>query len=182
MSIAEKLITAEEYSAMSIDRPTELVRGRIVYLNQPFIEHGIVCAEIVFRLRMYLEQNALGRVAANDSGTITARSPDTVRGADVSYYSFVRLPKSTQIRKYQNIAPDIAFEVRSPSDRTPAVLEKVDEYLAAGVGVVVVIDPSLRCASVYRQGKPEEILHENDTLTFPEQLPGLAIPLRELFP
>ena len=41
----------------------------------------------------HVYDNDLGRVLSNDSGVITERGPDTVRGADVCFYSFVRVPK-----------------------------------------------------------------------------------------
>ena len=40
----------------------------------------------------------LGRVVTNDSGIVTQRDPDTVRGADVAYYSYARLPKGGSTR------------------------------------------------------------------------------------
>ena len=45
MSIAEALITAEEYCDLPDDgRRTELVRGRIIELPRPNFLHGTACA------------------------------------------------------------------------------------------------------------------------------------------
>jgi hypothetical protein len=46
--------------------------------------------------------------------------------------------------------PDLAVEVLSPSERPRHVLDKVGEYLEAGVRLVWVIDPRKAKAVVYR--------------------------------
>ena len=35
-----------------------------------------------------MDEHDLGHVLSNDSGVITERDPDTVRGADISFYSY----------------------------------------------------------------------------------------------
>ena len=71
------------------------------------------------------------------------------------------------------------FEVRSPTDRTSDILRRVSEYLNAGVTVVVVLDPALECATVYRQTDDfPQRMHNGDELTLPDVLPGFAVPVR----
>ncbi len=88
-------MTAAEY-AQVVDRSrhTELVRGRIVHMNMPFPRHGRICMRIAFLVESFLVDHPLGQTVTNDSGVLTERNPDTVRGADVAYYSFKRLPKN----------------------------------------------------------------------------------------
>lgn len=182
MSIAATNITAEEYAAMPKgDRPSELVRGNIVPLNQELPRHGKVCLRLGAALDSYLSQHDIGQAFSNDTGIITTRSPDSVRGPDISYFSYDRLPKSASLDTYPNAPPNIAFEVRSPSDRLATVIEKIDEYLAAGVDFVTLLDPLARQATVYSQDQPKRILGDNDVLVFPSQLPGLEIGLHRLF-
>src|SRR5262245_11739709 len=95
MASVTSLMTAEEYMALpdSFDGPTELVKGELVTMTPPRPRHGEICSQITFLLRKYLEDRALGRVLCNDSSMITQRNPDTVRGPDVAYYSYERVPK-----------------------------------------------------------------------------------------
>ncbi len=61
---------------------------------------------------------------------------------DLAYYSFDRLralPESD--REEPPIAPEIAIEVRSKSERRGLLEKKVAKYLAAGTALVVVADP-----------------------------------------
>lgn len=73
--------------------PTELVRGRIVPKNMPAPKHGFCCNKIGRIVGNFTDDHDLGRVMSNDSGVVTERGPDTVRGADVCYYSYERLPR-----------------------------------------------------------------------------------------
>src|SRR6185436_13966320 len=72
------------------------------------------------------------------------------RGPDVSFMSTERLAAVPEGTVFPATAPDLAVEVLSPSDRPRHVLEKVGEYLDAGVRLVWVIDPVKRQAVVYR--------------------------------
>ena len=61
-------------------------------MNVPFPRHGQICTKIIRLLGNHVEEQKLGHVVANDSGVVTERGPDTVRGADVAYYSYRRVP------------------------------------------------------------------------------------------
>ncbi len=115
IAIAEKLLTAEEFLLLPDDgTPSELVRGRIVRMNMPKPRHGQVCARIVYLLERFQEDHPLGHVLSNDSGVVTERGPDTVRGADVAFYSYGRVPPGPLPRTYLTVVPELVFEVRSP--------------------------------------------------------------------
>ena len=88
------LMSAEEFGALpTAARPMELVRGRIQKMNVPGPRHGQLCGRMVQILTNFADERQLGHVLCNDSGIVTERDPDTVRGIDVSFYSFSRLPK-----------------------------------------------------------------------------------------
>lgn len=150
---SEKLITVEEYASLPANAPpTELVQGRIVDVNVPRSRHGEVCAAITEIVRSFVRKRKLGRVFSNDAGVITERQPDSLRGADVSFYSYERVPRGRiDPRIYIDAVPNVIFELRSPDDRTSDVLEKVAEYLHAGVECVCVFDTLHETVSVYEE-------------------------------
>jgi Uma2 family endonuclease len=76
-------------------------------------------------------------------------------------------------------APDIAFEILSPSNRRPDIDDKIDVLLRAGTELVVVIDPIRRIAELH-DGAGKCVLSE-DTLLAHAALPGFSYVLRELF-
>lgn len=124
----ETLITARQFSMMPDDGiPRELVRGEVVEMNVPGFRHGKICAAIARILGNYTVERNCGHVTANDSGIITRRDPDSVRGADVAFYSFQRIPAKQQPARYPDRSPELVFEVLSPDDRWSYVLGEVAE-------------------------------------------------------
>ena len=178
---AERLLTAEEYAALPDDRRTELVKGRIVEMPQPGFEHGVVQAEIAFLSKLFIRDRNLGRVLT-ESGVVTMRDPDTVRGPDVSFYSYDRVPMQVVPRPYADAAPEVVFEVRSPDDRRGEIFTKIGEYLAAGTLAVCVVDPQRRTVVVFREEDHPVVLAENDLLRLPPPLGGWTPRVAEFFP
>jgi Uma2 family endonuclease len=182
MASIETLLTAEEYLTLPDNGcPTELVRGKVVPLNAPNFRHGKLCLRIGRLLGNYVEDRNLGHVLSNDSGLITERGPDTVRGPDVSFYSYSRIPEGADPAGYAAVAPEVAIEVRSPTDRWPKVLAKVSEYLNAGVDAVYVVDAQSQSVFVYSADQPGITMGLDADITFPPPLDGLCIPVRDLF-
>lgn len=180
---AEPLLTVEEFARRPDPGfPEELVRGRIVRMNPPRPYHGWLCGNVFEIVKQHVRERDLGYVMSNDSGVVTARHPDTLRGADVAFYSYARVPKGTLPRdRYLEVAPELVVEVLSPDDRWPKVLEKVAEYLNAGVAAVVVLDPGPRQAHVYRADAPVRVLDAEEGLTLPDVLPGFRAALGRFF-
>lgn len=181
-AVAESLLTAEQFAQRpDTGYPEELVRGRIVPLGQPTRRHGQICAAATHILYNHAKTHDLGHVLSNDSGVITERGPDTVRGADIAFYSYARLPKGPLPPTCGPEVPELVFEVRSPSDRWPKVLAKVAEYLNAGVLFVVVLDDERREARLYGADGTDRILGPDDELTFPEILGDFRVAVRQFF-
>ena len=106
-----RLVTAEEYLRTPDDgRLTELVRGEIVEINRPFTSHGYVCVRVTLLLGQFLEQHRLGRVVSNDAGVVTQREPDTVRGPDVAFFRYSRVPNGPLPEGYWPATPELAVE------------------------------------------------------------------------
>jgi Uma2 family endonuclease len=182
VAVAEQILTAEEYFTMPDDgRHKELVRGRVAEMNMPGFEHGEICVTIASILRAFVSERSLGRVVGNDSGILTERDPDTVRGADVSYYSYARVPRGRRPKGYPGVSPELVMEVVSPSDKWAQILRKVSEYLDAGVIVVCVVIPNQSKMFVYRSDSPAEELTEEDEFTLPDLLPDFRVPVSRFF-
>jgi Uma2 family endonuclease len=181
-TVSDKLLTLQEYAKLpDLGYPNELVRGRIVRMNPPQSRHGQVCATATVLLANFARKHNLGHVLSNDSGVVTERDPDTLRGADVAFYRFDRVPKGPLGEGYLDVPPDIVFEVLSPFDKWPKVLAKVAEYLDAGVRVVCVLDPRKATAQLHRPDGDIEILDASQTLRLPEFGDSFAEPVSHFF-
>jgi Uma2 family endonuclease len=182
-TVAETLLTAEEFGRRPDSGfPEELVKGKVIRMSPPKPLHGYVCNRIDKVLTAHVDAHHLGYVFINDSGVITERGPDTVRGADVCFYSYNRVPEgSLPDEEYLEVAPELVFEVLSSNDRWPKALAKMAEYLSAGVEVVIIVDPKRRVAHIFEQDQPVHVLSENDDLTLPTILGDFRVPVRKLF-
>jgi Uma2 family endonuclease len=181
-AIPEALLTAEEYLALPDNGvPNELVRGRIVPMNLPTPRHGEICVQTIYLVRRFLEDHPLGRLVSNDSAVVTQHDPDTVRGADVAFYSYSRIPPGPAPQGYLSVIPELVFEVRSSGDRWGRILAKVSEYLEAGVTVVCVLDQITERCHVYRNDESVQVFLPEQELTIPDALPELRIVVRRFF-
>jgi Uma2 family endonuclease len=174
-------LTAAEFVQRHGGGYMELVEGQVRELPMPFPKHGKHCATIARLFGNHVADHDRGHVMSNDSFVQTRTNPDTVRGADICFYSYERLPKGAVPEGLLPVAPDLVVEVRSPSERWVEVYSKVIEYLQAGVRVVVVLDAATTTASVFRTDELQQIVHNGDELTIPEVLPGFAVPVQRLF-
>ncbi len=179
VAVAEQVLTAEQYFRLPAGGGvTELVRGRVVEMNPPGFKHGKRCARIAYLLSQFLVKHDLGHLISNDAGVVTERDPDTVRGADIAFYSYRRVPKKAEPEGYPDAVPELVFEVLSPSNRWPEIHEKIGEYLQAGVIVVCVLVPLERKIYRYVSDHGPVELNEDDVFDLPKVLPGLQIPVR----
>lgn len=175
------LLTAEQYLNLPDDgRLTELVKGVVAEMPQPKPAHGYICTNFARELSVYVRNHDLGRVVSNDSGVITERDPDSVRGADVAYYSYDRVPRGPLPDGYWP-TPELVIEVRSPSDRLSRLSAKASEYLDAGAVVVLVADPGVESVAVFTADELPRRLSNGDDLTLPELFPDFRVPVRSLF-
>ena len=180
-TVAQELITAEQFVEMTFDAPVELVRGEILEMARPGMRHGVVCGNAYDPLKAWSRSTQRGLVAINDTGVITERDPDTVRGPDVLYISRERLPLGEVPTTILSVAPDLAVEVFSPHDVWKDILEKVTEYFEAGVREVWVVDPEDRAVHVFRPDSKPRKLTGADILESPDVLPGFSCQVAKFF-
>jgi Uma2 family endonuclease len=142
--------------------------------------HGKIAGAVVAHLRNHVERLGLGTVLV-EAGFVLQRGPDTVRGPDVSFVGFARLPPDRIPEQFIPGAPDLAVEILSPSSRWTEVEEKVADYFAAGARLVWVVDPGERRAIVRYPDRPPRVLAAAESLDGEDVVPGFALALAELF-
>jgi Uma2 family endonuclease len=143
--------------------------------------HGEICLRVGHVLQSHLDEHPTGRVVSNDSGVITERDPDTVRGADIAYYSVERVPRGPLPDGLLDVSPDVVIEVLSPSDRWSEVQVKVAEYLDAGVRAVCIADDDTRSIHVFWADRPLHVFKSDDEFALPEILGDFHVKVRRFF-
>jgi Uma2 family endonuclease len=181
MSTDARLITAEDLWNMPGDERRELVRGELRSMAPAGFEHGAIIIKLSFLLARYVADHKLGMVLGAETGYVLARSPDIVRGADVSFVTAERVAVAGITVKFWEGAPDLAVEVISPSDSVAEVEEKVDDYLAANTPLVWLVNPRRKTITVYRPGQKPRTLSEDDSLTGEDVIPGFQCQVAEAF-
>ncbi len=145
-------MTAEQLLGLRIEgKKHELIDGIVVEMEPPGTEHGIVQLEIAASLREYVRGASLG-ITLVEVGFLLRSDPDWVMAPDVGFVADPRAAEVGRTRKYWPGPPDLAVEVVSPDDRWTEVEAKALLWLEAGTLVVMVVDPPLRTATVYRPG------------------------------
>lgn len=179
---SHKLLTAEEFGELpDLGQPYELVRGVVVVREHPMPVHGVLAAQIGALLINFVRPRKLGRVTV-ESGYVTERGPDSVRGPDVAFVRMDRVPTRADLDRYVEGAPDLAVEIRSPGDRAGEIAEKVAEYFRGGAKLVWGVEPHRRVVLVHTPDGHTRLLRDGDTIDGGDVLPGFTAPVGELLP
>lgn len=179
------ITTAEDLLAAGDIGPCELVQGTLVMMSPAGFEHGVITQRIAAVLHAYVAARKLGVVTAAETGFLLARSPDTVRAADVAFVAERRVPRGRTIGFFEG-APDLAVEVLSPSDvrdhaARSRAMAKIADWLAAGCLEVWSVDPGSRTVTVHTSGGAVTLASEADSVVS-TAVPGLTVRLGDLFP
>jgi Uma2 family endonuclease len=175
----QTLLTLEQFDQLPIVEGVryELDEGELATMTEPMPRHNVVRDNVAAALRDFIRPLKLGRVFAETGYQL---SPETVRIPDVSFVPAERMRTVDLDRRIAG-APALAVEVVSPTDLAQELARKVDQYLDAGVRVVWVVYPYTREVHVFREGGAASVLGPDDILKAPELLPGLAVPIGQLF-
>ena len=74
--------------------------------------------------------------------------------------------------------PSFVVEIRSRSDRLPALQRKMADYVANGALLGWLIDPYQRRVHIYRPGVAPETLDDPETVSGEPELPGFVFEVR----
>jgi Uma2 family endonuclease len=156
----------------------ELVDGEIRRMSPSGARHSEVSGELLARLREFAKPRRLGRVFDSSAGF---RLPGgNVRSPDVSFVATGRFENDEVPVGFSPVVPDLAAEIVSPHDRAQEMLDKVGEYLDAGVRLVWVVDPQQRRANRYRSLTDVLTLATDDELDGEDVVPGFRCRLGEI--
>src|SRR6202035_662933 len=176
----QDLMTGEEILGRPDLGPCELIDGRVVPLGPTSFDHGRIELRLGAALLAYAESSGRGEAGGGEVGIYLRRGPDTVPAADALIISAERSARRGP-SGYLDVAPELVAEILSPADRWSDVTAKIEEYLAAGVVVVWVVDPALRKVLAYRSLTDVRQFSLGDALEDTEVLPGFSLPLAALF-
>jgi len=182
MVIRQKQMTYEEFDKFTTlpenrERNFELINGEIIE-KMPAQVHGRIARTFVAKLSAYFDLNPIGTLEIE----VRYRLPDDMLNAvqpDVSVFMDLTTPAVEQ--GYVPRMPDVAVEIKSPSDTFSLMRDKAAAYLEKGTKLVWLIYSEQRMVEVYAPGVDLKILTERDTLDGGEVLPGFVLAISDIF-
>jgi Uma2 family endonuclease len=177
MATSRTTITDEELLRLPKDgNKYEVVDGEL-RMSPAGLRHERIVARLIRLLGQFVEERHLGDVLG--SNLLYILPSGNKRAPDVSFVAAGRLERFRHA-VFPELAPDLAVEVISPGDSPRQVLDRVGEYLQAGVRLVWVIEPEGRTASIYRTLTDVRNVEESGSLEGDDVLPGFRCALSDL--
>ena len=136
--------------------------------------HSRIMARVAQVLNNWLDQQPepRGSVLCGEVGVRMRNGPDSTVGVDVAYLSAEVAARQSDDTTLVEGVPVLAVEILSPNDRQEDIEEKTDDYLAAGVALVWVINPYRRTVLIVRPGAEPELVNALQELTAEPHLTG----------
>ena len=180
----DRLWSADEFMELPLNlKLYELVRGVLVEVPMTGYEHGEIETNIIHLLVQHTRPHRLGQVTPGDVMFRLERNPDTLRQPDVAFVRTDRLPPREQRRSYSPVVPDLAVEIRSPSNTVQELAAKVADYLRTGVRLVWVVDLDTQTVTVHTPDTATAplTLSVHDEITGAAMLPEFRCPVAAFF-
>jgi Uma2 family endonuclease len=160
----------------------ELLNGEIYEVPTPEPEHNFVVGQLYGPMWNFNTTHKLGFVFG-DNTSYTLSSGDELI-PDVSFvakeHAGFPLPKKFLL------APDLAIEVKSPSNTERELLDKAESYLKSGTRLVWLAYPESRVVWACRLAEDGDLklrkVELDGTLDGEEVLPGFELAVKDIFP
>jgi len=168
----------EEFLALpeNRDRNFELIDGEIIE-KMPTDEHGTIANLIGGEFYIYLKANPIGRAGVE----VRFQMPDDLANSIQPDVSFIKAEYAVVKQGAVPRMPDLAVEIKSPSDTYSLLRDKAQYYLKNGTKLVWLVYPEQRIVEVYAPGVDLKLLTERDTLDGGEVLPNFTLAVSDIF-
>ncbi|MCY3831974.1 MAG: Uma2 family endonuclease [Chloroflexi bacterium] len=158
----------------------ELIDGELIEMSGPGGTHGRIAIILGTYLYLFAEENDLG-IVTGETGYHPPADRYNLLLPDVAFISFERAPDPFP-DKLVPVMPDLAVEIRSPSNTLAEMREKAQRYLRLGTTLIWIILPNDQKVEIHQTQMPVKTLALGDSLSGEDVLPGFELELRWLFP
>jgi Uma2 family endonuclease len=175
----EEIVTLSE--ANPAHRFERTAKGELVVAPPLGMLGAMGEGELFVQLKVWSKHVGLGLALPSSAGFVL---PDTsLRGPDASWLSAEQVAAIPEDQRdgFPAVCPQAVFELMSPSDRRPPLIAKMNDYIANGARLAVLIDPRRRTVAVYRPGREPETLVNPVTVAFDPELPGFELDFEPIF-
>jgi Uma2 family endonuclease len=157
-------------------RRFELIDGEIVE-KMPTQLHALLATLFIFRLSLYFQNNPIGWVFTE----IRIKLPNDDLNDTIPDVSVVlKADREFNPNEPLTFMPDLAIEIKSPTDSLIKMRKKANYYLENGSKLVWLVDTLRQKVEVYTVDDTE-ILGMNDTLDGGDLLPDFKLAVSDLW-
>jgi Uma2 family endonuclease len=155
--------------------------GEIVVMPPAFADTGNRNGRVFGQLYVWSEADGTGEAFDSSSGFTLANG--ATRSPNAAWILFDRWNalQPEQQASFAPIAPDFVVELRSSSDTLVGLKEKMDEYIANGVRLGLLIDRKNCQVHVYRVDRPPEILDNPESVSCEPEMPMFALKMAKIW-
>jgi Uma2 family endonuclease len=175
-------LTPDQFWALSLtnrDVRLELTaQGKLIVMPPTGWESGKRNANVTADLGIWNRQAQLGVVFDSSTGFILPNG--AVRSPDAAWVRQDRMDAlNPKPEGFLPLAPDFAIELRSATDSTRDIREKMKEYMDNGVRLGWFLNPQSKEVEIYRIGQEVEVLKSPLSLSGEDVLPEFVLDLKE---
>jgi Uma2 family endonuclease len=108
-------------------------------------------------------------------------SKENVKEDRIPDIAFVRASRVKSSNGYFYGAPDVAIEIKSPSQSKRALMSKCQLYLKYGAQQAWLVLPDAQQIEVYASNEEPAVYNIEDTIEGGDVMPGLRLALQDIF-
>lgn len=143
--VQQRLITLEEYKALTKDTRAEVFDGQIQYMSSPSQIHQDISRELLYTLTDYIKKkNGLCKIYSAPFDVKLNDKPLTIVQPDL----MIICDRVKLDGKRCNGAPDFIIEIVSPGNASDDYVKKLYYYKNYGVREYWIVDPNRRTVTV----------------------------------
>jgi Uma2 family endonuclease len=169
-----RLLTVRDVEESPPEGEWELIDGELVPVTPSGFESSSLGLRIARIVGNYVDAHSLGALTGADGGYVLFPDRATIRVPDIGFIKAERLPAEGERSRFPRLAPDLAIEMLSPSDRASEVVVKLEMYQEAGIPLIWLVDPDKKTVTVIASGKPTQVLGMGDTIEGGDVVPGFS--------
>ncbi|MBX2866316.1 MAG: Uma2 family endonuclease [Leptolyngbyaceae cyanobacterium MAG.088] len=155
--------------------------GEIIVMPPAFSDTGNRNGRIFGQLYIWSESDETGEAFDSSSGFTLPNG--ATRSPDAAWILANRWNALTpeQQASFAPIAPDFVVELRSSSDTLANLQEKMEEYIANGVRLGLLIDRKKRKVHIYRPEQVTEILENPESVNCAPEMPMFELEMAKIW-
>ena len=184
VSHAQLTVTPEHFDQLCIDNPDlrlELTKdGELIVMAPTGGESGERNLNLAIDVGIWNRQSNLGRAFDSSTGYDFTAFGGGKLSPDLSWIEKSRLA-GVEIVGFIPVVPDFVIELRSATDKSQPLQEKMQEYRRLGVKLGLLVNPQDRQVEIYRPEQETEILESPDAIDCGEVMPGFVLSMNRIW-